>query len=47
VDSARKEHGAFLASEEGVRQMELLILRSSRLVVMLGQIAMATPRPDG
>jgi hypothetical protein len=47
VETARKEHAAFLASEEGARQMDLLFLRSSRLVVMLGQIAMATPRPDG
>lgn len=47
VETARKEHAAFLASEEGARQMELMFLRSSRLVVMLGQIAMATPRPDG
>lgn len=47
VETARKEHAAFLASEEGARQMELLFLRSSRLVVMLGQIAMATPRADG
>jgi hypothetical protein len=47
VETARKEHAAFFASEEGARQMELLFLRSSRLVVMLGQIAMATPRADG
>lgn len=47
VDTARKEHAAFLASEEGQHQIELLLLRSSRLVVMLGQIAMATPRADG
>jgi hypothetical protein len=37
VETARKEHAAFLASEEGARQMELLVLRSSRLVVMLGR----------
>jgi hypothetical protein len=47
VETARNEHAAFFASEEGQRQMELLLLRSSRLVVMLGQIAMATPRVDG
>jgi len=47
VETARKEHAALLASEEGARQLELMFLRSSRLVVMLGQIAMATPRPDG
>lgn len=47
VETARKEHAAFFASAEGARQMELMFLRSSRLVVMLGQIAMATPRSDG
>jgi len=47
VETARNYHAAFLASEEGSRQLELVFLRSSRLVVMLGQIAMATPRPDG
>jgi len=47
VETARKDHAAFLASDEGARQLELVFLRSSRLVVMLGQIAMATPRPDG
>ena len=47
VETARKEHAAFLASEEGQRHLELLLLRSTRLVVMLGQLAMATPRPDG
>jgi hypothetical protein len=47
METARKEHAAFLASDEGARQMELLFLRSSRLVVMLGQVAMATPRSDG
>lgn len=47
VQTARKEQAAFFASDEGQRQLELVILRSSRLVVMLGQIAMATPRADG
>ena len=47
METARKEQAAFLASADGHRQMELLILRSSRLVVMLGQVAMATPRADG
>jgi hypothetical protein len=47
VETARREQAAFFASEEGQRQMELLFLRSTRLVVMLGQIAMATPRADG
>jgi hypothetical protein len=47
LETARKEHAAFFASDEGQRQMELLFLRSSHLVVMLGQAAMATRRPDG
>ena len=47
LETARKEHAAYFASDEGQRQMELLFLRSSHLVVMLGQAAMATPRPDG
>lgn len=47
METARKEQAALLASDEGQRQMELLYLRSSRLVVMLGQVAMATPRADG
>ena len=47
VRTAHKEHAAFLVSDEGQRQLELVALRSSRLVVMLGQIAMATPRADG
>lgn len=47
VDAARKEHASFLLSEDGQRQIELLVLRSSRLVLMLGQLAMASRRPDG
>ncbi len=47
VDAARKEHAAFFASDEGQREIDLLLVRSSRLVLMLGQIAMATPRQDG
>lgn len=47
LETAVKEHAAFLTSDEGQRQMELLFLRSSHLVIMLGQAAMATPRADG
>lgn len=47
VDAARKEHAAFLLSPQGQREVELVVLRGSRLVVMLGQIAMQTPRSDG
>lgn len=47
LEAVRKEYAAFVASEEGTRHMELMFLRGSRLVVMLGQIAMATRRADG
>ena len=47
LQTARKEHAAFFASDEGQRQMELMFLRGSHLVIMLGQVALATPRPDG
>jgi hypothetical protein len=47
VETARKGHAALLTSDAGQRQLALAILRSSRLVLMLGQIAMATPRADG
>lgn len=47
VEAASREHAAFLTSGDGQREIELFLLRSSRLVVMLGQVAMATPRADG
>jgi hypothetical protein len=47
VETARRGHAAFLASDAGQHQVDLVILRSCRLVLMLGQIAMATPRADG
>ena len=47
MESAAREHAAFLVSDDGQREIELFLLRSSRLVVMLGQVAMATRRADG
>lgn len=44
---AAKSHAEFLASPEGARQLELQWLRYSRLVVMLGELAAKTDRPDG
>lgn len=47
LDTARKEHAAYMLSPKGQHEIELTVLRSSRLVAMLGQIAMQTPRSDG
>ena len=43
----KKEFAEFCTSDEGQRQFDLAFLRSSRLVVMLGEIASQTPRADG
>ena len=47
ADEARKQHMAFLASPEADAHFELIWLRSSRLVAMLGEIAKRTARADG
>lgn len=47
LEVGRKQLAAFWASPEGERQMELAFLQGSRLVAMLGEIAMRTARPDG
>lgn len=47
VETGRQQLAAFRASPELERQMELVFLQSSRLVVMLGEIATRTARPDG
>ena len=47
LEAGRKQLAAFWASPEGERQMELAFLQGSRLVAMLGEIAMRTARPDG
>ena len=47
LESGRKQLAAFWTSPEGERQMELAFLQGSRLVAMLGEIAMRTVRPDG
>ena len=43
----RKQLAAFWASPEGERQMELAFLQASRLVAMLGEIAIRMARSDG
>jgi hypothetical protein len=47
LEASLKAHANFLSSEEGARQIELLSLRGSRLIGMLGEVALATPRADG
>lgn len=47
MDTARKQMAEFFSSPEGARQMELAFLQGSRLVAMLGEIAMRTARSDG
>lgn len=47
MDEGRKQLAAFMASPESVRQMELGFLQSSRLVAMLGEIALKAARSDG
>lgn len=47
VNVGRQQLAEFWASPEGQRQFDLALLRASRLVVMLGEIAMQTPRADG
>jgi hypothetical protein len=47
LDVMKKEFAEFWTSGEGQRQFDLAFLRSSRLVVILGEIATQTPRADG
>jgi hypothetical protein len=42
-----KEHAAFLASDEGKRQLELAWLQQSRLVLLLGDIAQQVGGANG
>ena len=42
-----KAHADFMTSEEGRRQFDSSWLRQSRLVILLGDIAMQMGRPDG
>jgi hypothetical protein len=47
LEAGRKQLAAFWASPEGEQQMELAFQQGSRLVAMLGEIAMRTARSDG
>lgn len=44
---AAKAHADFMASPEANRQLELMFLRHSRLVLLLGELATKTTRKDG
>jgi hypothetical protein len=47
TDEGRKQVAEFWASPEGQRQMTLSFLQDSRLVAMLGELALRTARTDG
>lgn len=47
LQEAAKAHAEFVSSPEGAHQLELQWLRHSRLVLMLGELAAKTDRPDG
>lgn len=47
TDEGRKQVAEFWASPEGQRQMTLSFLQGSRLVAMLGELALRTARTDG
>lgn len=47
VDNGRRQIAEFLGSPEAEQQFELAFIRSSRLVVMLGEVAMQSARADG
>jgi len=47
TDEGRKQVAEFWASPEGQRQMTLSFLQASRLVAMLGELALRTARTDG
>ena len=47
LQEAATTHAEFMASPEGTRRFELQWLRQSRLILMLGELATKTDRPDG
>lgn len=47
MDEAKKQMANFFSSPECAHQIKLGQLQSSRLIAMLGEIAMRTARPDG
>jgi hypothetical protein len=47
MEEARKQHAEFLASPEGEKHFELAFLRGSRLVALVGEVAIRTARADG
>ena len=47
MEETRKQHIEFLASPEGEKHFEMGFLRGSRLVALVGEIAVRTARADG
>lgn len=47
LQDAALAHAQYMASPEGARSLELMSLRHSRLVLMLGELATKTDREDG
>lgn len=47
MEEGRRQLAAFMASPEGMRQMELEFLQASRLVAMLGEVSVKAARSDG
>lgn len=47
MEEARKQQAEFLASPEGEKHFELAFLRGSRLVALVGEVAIRTARADG
>ncbi len=47
LQEATAAHSQYMTSPEGVREFELLWLRHSRVVLLLGELASKTDRPDG
>lgn len=47
LNDGRKKLASFFASDEGKKEFELSFLRQSKLVILLGDIAVQTKRHDG
>ena len=47
MDDGRRQIAEFSGSPEAERQFELAFIRGSRLVVMLGEVALQSSREDG
>ncbi len=47
MEETRRQHAEFLTSPEGEKHFELAFLRGSRLVALVGEVAVRTARADG